>query len=687
MFKELVLAHQRGDAVHTTVAPPSTGKSCASLMEAAWLLTKGVRLDDGVHRLCRGVIIVTPFTDIVKNYLQVPAVEVPSGPNGRSHRKPFTVDLGRLWGQSVDLKAGKGLRPATRAETEAFFAAGGGGILVLTHKALQTRWHLFPKKLSSYHLCVDEAHHAPLTRAMRVTTLTGELRDKFVKRGGTVSQWSATPWHTESEISIIGDDDDPCLISVREAQDAGIVPPNMEFRRRTLAFTANSIRELVMDQCPPKQLAPAYSQAIDQWEETDRPYFLAKVADRHQADACVRAFEDAGARVLLVAGDDYDRDALRHEQDVKRYEDREYDGIVACRRFDEGVDVPSISNVYYFGAPTSSRLVIQVWGRSWRRKDIVGYPRRWRKRSALTIFIPDGSHTLDEYLRVHGRQAVILATYLADITVGQRVLNLRDRLREGLGGPYHEETDEDGERRIAQRKRLNQIFGSEISMAEAAETFNEIIVRTARKRGEQPDQVGALAVLAEIKSIPDEKLRLRIMTVCQRRWEKMSGKAAQQAAKAVGDVIAREVEEARLDDSLDDQVHAALQEMEHAVDTVAAAMDDMHEAFFLSADERMWEIISDLTSTRVDEIRASMRRLRAPNPERHEIHAVFRAYDKRHGTYPRRDSGPTDSYGLEGFTFAQIARQWPELGLGCDSLEEYGRFYLEGTPRKPRRRR
>lgn len=692
MFKEAIAAHQRGDSIHTTSAPPGVGKSVTQLLEAALLLTRGIRTLDGSRRTVKGVIIATPLLDIMRNYTEVATVEVPSGPDSRSQWSPYIVDIQALWRQNVQAAGTSSATrdsngSATRPEMKAFFGPNGGGLLIVSHQALLKNADIFPSNLSEYHLCLDEAHHAPNPKAMRRSTRTGDVRDLWLEQGGTVSQWSATTWHTQSLVSIIGDNDRPCLISVLESQRADLVPQVFQYNHVTLDIEAADLKALLMQGKPTQSLVNAYVAVAKHWKATGSPYTLTRLPDRRHIESCKKAFEKAGARVLVVAGDDFDREALRHEQKLTDYSQRRYDVILACRRFDEGVDVPAISNVYYIGAPTSARLVIQLWGRAWRRKkDLLKYPLAWKDRCAFTVFVPRGPHALDAYLQAHGRQAIILATYLSDVSVGERMLSLRDELYEGISQTYQQGTTTQKNRTVAQRARLAEIFGDEYQQAEAVGDLNKILVQTARERGEDVEKVNVRAVLQKIRETTDVKSRVRLFTVCQKLWQTLPDIPSQRAAKALGKIIKEEIEQAQFDQSFDDRVHDILQEMEDAILTVAAELSDIHDAFYLTVDQRLWKIISTFTASTLEDVRKAMRRLISPGPRAHEVAACLRAYWKRHQTYPTEKSGGTGSYGLEGYTFAQIADNWLSFGLPETTMAAYGRR-LQGTPLSKRTQR
>ena len=676
-FQEILLGAKQGHPRQTVVAPPGFGKSILGLMFAGHLIRKGIALFTGAHRPYRGALIVVPTLSLMPTFTTVAEILVPNGALAVEPRLPYKIDIASMWRQEI----GDDPRSATEAEILNFFRQGG--LAIITYQALHQLWDIVPENLSQWILILDEAHHAPLAHGKREGwTEVARKRDMWQERGGTVLQASATPWHTESGHRVYDESEPRSVTSIGDLRAAKLAPSNFEFHRIMLNVEAKTWKGMLLEGKPSAALIRAYRCIPEYWISQGRPVTVIRPPDRTHVAHLRRAFETAGVppeRILDATGEDFDGRKLVRARDITSYAEREYDIVIACRRFDEGTDLPSVSNVYYIGAPSSVRLVIQLLGRTLRNKALPDYPKRWRDRSAMTVFLPRNEASPEEWRRVQMEDATMLAAYISDVEVGDRVItHLSTRLRESL--VYgHEPGDEAG----ARSRIVGEICGDDVTKAEARAELMRLIARTARERnavGESMDEAGAKAVAERILKVKKPGLRSAMITAFAESVGGDHPEIADELRRAYESIV----ESARADETLDDQVHAAHVTLREAFRRVAEKFSHLHK---IRTDHGLLHAISKFTGLNADQITAQIRRLCMANPTRAEVARAIHSHVRRTRTYPTRSSGSTDKDGVPGYTWKTLADKWQSFGFDEESLEDYGRMLLGRAPRRARRRR
>ncbi len=640
------------------------------LSVSALLLTQPLTLLNDEKLNIRGVIVAVPQLSIFQNFLTQKAINVPGGLGKKAH-KAQTLNIGSCFFQRSQ---SAGVTSPTQEEVETFWTKNGS-ILVMTHAKF--REMTLPSDLRHYALVIDEAHHAPLSKLTRAgkkkgkTTYLGQMRDRWVERNGLCVQATATPWHTESGERIYTEEEPLVSITIAEMRRAGLSPKKCEMNRVMLDYEASSLKEWLLEHTQNlRRLTKAYTTIVEYWKSQKKPYTVIRIPDRRHVRALKKLFEKAGARVLDASDEtgEFDRDKLERERQETNYRKRTYDIVLACRRFDEGTDLPFVSNVYYLGAPTSARLFIQLFGRAFRSKmHLEHYPKIWQNKAAITVFTPKSGKIDDDehqraYLRAHRQDVTLVAAYLADMELGDRVITeLSDRLGGSLVfGKASEEKQEHV------RQQISRLRGDDYTQAQARTRVNDIIATVAAEQDEVMGATSSKAVFEQILQIDDIYIRTR----CVNHFIEL----VSDTHPNLGDELATEwtdtLIEKALDGTFDTDIHGAYTTMIEAVKAVAhsQAFLKLHK---LSIDRGWLSVISRLTSMEDEQIAKQLRRLAMPRPTQNEIARTLVSFIQLEERYPNANSGKTDKYGLPGYTFSAIAKNWKFWNI----RDEAGRSY------------
>ncbi len=673
MFNEVMLGLMQAHQRLTIVAPPGAGKTATSLTIIGHLLVKGVKQFDDKQRDFLGAVILTPTLQILHGFSVHDELEVPAGIWKQRHQS-YLVDLKSFWAQeSVE-------ESATKEEIAAFFKNKEGGVIAMTYQMLHTHWASFPKDLSKYVLLLDEAHHAPLNKETRLA----ERRDDWQKHGGVVLQTTATPWHTESGQRIYEEGDPGAFISLRDLRGSNLVPEEFEINRVMLPYVAKTLKALLLqDGEPSLELLEAYKTIAKFWVKQKKPITIIRPPDRKHVRALQRVFEEVGARVLDATGK-FDKSKLFKERTALLYKDLEYDVIIACRRFDEGTDHKMVSNVYYIGAPYSTRHVVQLFGRTFRLKVkiVPDYPEEWVNKASFTTFVPKGTAAVAEkYFEVHQEDAILLASYIGDIEVGNfAISNFASRLRESF--VFGVKRDDGKRRTVFRKKIIEAMFGDDFSRPEAVAALQKIIFKVSRERDEPETKVDAEAVMEEVLNIGDPALRSRVVGVCVDEWRNNGSESMQQAADALEAFYEKQIADVG-DGVFDEEIHRAVLPLGDAIREIVKQFTHLHT---MSINKGLITLLTKFTGADADTITTKLRRLAMSNPTRGEVVRAISSYINVERRYPTAKSGRCDHYGLPGYTFAQLAAKWSLFGLSTETLEEYGRFRMGVSGRKRTRR-
>ncbi len=302
--------------------------------------------------------------------------------------------------------------------------------LPTTHSQL-TSWDIeaLPEDLCERILVIDEAHHLMFDKEGRPLNELSVFLKAWMDRMGTAILLTATPYRTDGA-QVYLNYARVYTRTLAEHMNSGWAPRNLRVESHILTSTAESTEEMSGNVLP-KDLGSSLVEIATRWVADGQQKAIINVPSKGSAefaDALKEVLEQLspGVRVLNAVGDTPSiketlNAALEQERAVTRYEDSQVDVIIACRRFDEGVDWPLCSQVYICNIPASMRLIVQRLGRALRSKaGISDYPEEYRDQATLTFLVSRVTQDLlEQYERQHHDHAFLLACFLADWEVGK----------------------------------------------------------------------------------------------------------------------------------------------------------------------------------------------------------------------------------------------------------------------------
>ena len=385
-----------------------------------------------------------------------------------------------------------------------------------------------PKNLAGRLLVLDEGHHAGAS----VTAVAGEakgkdaehvnklsaLRDRWVKRGGSVLIVTATPWRNDRADVLGGAPVYHRTLAEHMADPAGYCPPRLSVEHVVIQESVAAFKD-----ARPKVVAKAADLMAAQWVKDGRPKTVCIVPGRKTEvwiGALKKAFAKHEARTLVTIGTTGQAATLRrvldHERTVTRFADSQVDVMIACKRFDEGTDWPICSHVYVAGLPRQMNTTVQRVGRALRsKKGIKGHPHG--KAATITFFAPRWNQDTDVVRKRHRDEAMMLACFMADHETGARFL------ADPLGDPLRSRAK--GKHRGTIERLIHRLKASDSERTEAAAE----IQRARARLGDKPaakDLMEALRKTSDSERWDDRKDVLVTMLVAaeeQRRGNKAFG--------------------------------------------------------------------------------------------------------------------------------------------------------------------
>lgn len=303
-----------------------------------------------------------------------------------------------------------------------------------THQALIKLTDSLPEDLRGYVLALDEAQHAE-AEAMR------KFIDAWLDRGGLLTYYTATPYRADPK-KIIRPDMEVEYLSLAEHMRSGDAPSRLVSE----IVSCPVDQELTGKSFTGEELSKAQARAIARrmvakWEADGRPKFIIYYPSRNSAssNAYLRKqlkvqFRKYGAKILDATGYGVDLEEILDRERNLPHSESEYDGVIGCGRVREGFDWPHCGAVYCVGMPTSPPLMVQLFGRSCRKKEepVDGrrnpYAPSGRADVAeISFFVPtSGSkEDLKNIEKVHSWNTLAVCCFLADHEVGQRYVVLR----------------------------------------------------------------------------------------------------------------------------------------------------------------------------------------------------------------------------------------------------------------------
>lgn len=251
---------------------------------------------------------------------------------------------------------------------------------------------------------IDEAHHMEAEQ-------TSKIINDFRAKNGKLLYLTATPFNANGALPILRDPTvDIIHRSLGEHMKDGYAPElemsyemldinagtqinygNFNSSENKIKYWAKSLASSYIKDNKPKTLIviPSFSTSGEDDVNTQNAANILK-------NELEKLLEDI--KILTVVGNDASGEISKKiELEANTFPG--HDIIIACRRFDEGTDVPSISAVYLIGM-TGCRRIIQLSGRALRdKKTIEGFSEKhpeYLNKSIFKFFIFNTENINDE---------------------------------------------------------------------------------------------------------------------------------------------------------------------------------------------------------------------------------------------------------------------------------------------------
>jgi hypothetical protein len=373
------------------------------------------------------------------------------------------------------------------------------------------------------------------------------------------------------------------------------------------------------------------------WADDGKPKAIVRVPPMRGGSGSfvarlIRALIAVGARVLDATGttsEDKQRFLRALEAERGREDDASrYDVLVGIQRVMEGTDWPVCSAVYCVGMPGSLNTVVQLLGRAMRRKD-EHYPKEYRDRARLVFFVPCASgDALSELSIDHSRHALLTCCFLADHTIGQEWIVLREvrgSIESALGTPVDNPQAADAENEAD--APLDPEVRAEVELVLAS--AREQLVTNDEGRGSSPPTIGDIVQRA-MQSRPDlpepafQRVAAEILAA-------ESGSTGNEARAAIRKEIARRLR-------IDPRVREAMAE------AFAVVLDKFRDATLRDSPvlEAVRQQVHQVTGGQMREFAERLRQA-APRPLTEEmILALADQHMERTGEWPHVASGEVE---------------------------------------------
>jgi superfamily II DNA or RNA helicase len=359
------------------------------------------------------VIVLTPLEIIAMQYMQSVDESWEHG-NPNASNKPYLVPA-NLFNVPVKDNIKTLLRYLKNIHST--------DIKVVTHALIVANkikeYLMSQEDLSHLLVVVDETHRCFVSddEENKLGTQLGEIVNLIVERGGLSYRMSATPWRekTGSIVPVFSPYDVYNIGRTLGEQMRDGYAPKLKIEYKQLKQLKLNVNNIFTDKMKSKitssNLRKIIPDIIEQWcsdgypkggiiipaglstknaailkellEKVEFPEDVAKIRGRKSPNVLNAVGANSGDANRII--DDIRNDTTENGQ--------LFDICIACRRFDEGSDLPSISNLYIIGLPSIIRLILQRLGRAMRNKlDIEGY-KDWFgdefiETSKIVFFIP-----------------------------------------------------------------------------------------------------------------------------------------------------------------------------------------------------------------------------------------------------------------------------------------------------------
>ena len=263
-------------------------------------------------------------------------------------------------------------------------------------------------------IVIDEAHHC--SENPEDETKIGNTMSSVIKMGASIMYMTATPYRIkDNKPFIILPTNCHCIVRTIGEQMREHFSPAIE-----VIYTKMSRDSLIEDGLSTLSsngdtrfsnetvFKEYYKTILKRWIEDNYPKSIIIIPSGDSVEKSIQfqKFFEAqifpskisktrkrtNPKVLNAVG--LDKDVIMQEiQSDRERNGQQYDLIIACKRCDEGTDIPSASHIYSIGIPQNLRLINQRIGRILRsKKDIPEYntffDEKWTNLSVVNYFLP-----------------------------------------------------------------------------------------------------------------------------------------------------------------------------------------------------------------------------------------------------------------------------------------------------------
>jgi hypothetical protein len=316
-----------------------------------------------------------------------------------------------------------------------YLNSGEGYALAMTQQALVA--YTKRKRLPNLNKCLliaDEFHHSA---ADGFETVINEWKNQ----GGLVAGYTATPWRTDGrQVGWLDDNMSAYYLSLAEHMQSGYCPSTLHSE-----FVGYQTEEVTDDNFSGNILTEMEAESIAEtvytkWINDKKPkfvlYYQSSTVQRNQQvrEAILQTFKNAGEQVLDSTGEE-GGELFNIELATERklsHKESKYAGIVGCGRVREGMDWPHCAAVYVIGMPTSTNLLVQLFGRACRKKGDDYKPKAYKDIAEISFFLPQThGNTFEHISQIHSWNTLAVCFFLTDSSLGQRSIPIR-RIGSGL---------------------------------------------------------------------------------------------------------------------------------------------------------------------------------------------------------------------------------------------------------------
>lgn len=256
---------------------------------------------------------------------------------------------------------------------------------------------------------IDEAHHIEAEQTARVIT-------EFKNKNGKILYLTATPFNANGALRVLNNPDIEIIHrSLGEHMKDGFAP-ELEMSYEMFDVSAGVQNDYGYFRSDATRMESWATCIANAYEKDNKPKALVVIPSfsrsgdgnvedldtENAANALKIELEKKiqGIKVLSAVGNDASGE-LSKKIELEANTFPGHDIIIACRRFDEGTDVPAISAVYLVGM-TGCRRIIQLMGRALRNKSTIkGFSDKYPDyltKSIFKFFIFNTTQVTDEDL-------------------------------------------------------------------------------------------------------------------------------------------------------------------------------------------------------------------------------------------------------------------------------------------------